>query len=239
MNYRHTRSNEQDMNFNSIPALALCIALLAVNSANAQKLTGNKHLWLSDSTQVIYVASGTCPNCYHYLPSNLRVAKNQAGEPEISLLKISETENDPVTGGIMHLLLVWGLDSKQEAETQQVIRAEFDSLAIMVGAVTVNNPSDIETLSIEGDDALARVLREGIRGRSAASSVPGGKMALSFRFDELQIRTLLEYIEKKKASDTHFKIYLNSIVPDSESPGSYPAPTYLVLNFIKLYPLFQ
>lgn len=219
-------------------AIALCLACWASCMAHAQKIPGAKPLSLSDSTQVTCLASSACPNCYHYMPTNFTVAKNQAGQPEISLLKISETENDPVTGGILHVLLVWGLDARQEAEAQQRIRAEYDSLAVLVGAVSVDNPADAQTLTIAGDDALAKVLRAGVKGKSEAAVSPGSKMALSFRFDEAQIATVLEFVEQKKNTDAVFKIYLNCRVPYQDGPGSYPVPVRLNLHFSKLYTLF-
>lgn len=217
----------------------LCLGIFAAHITLSQNPKGFKSILLKDSTEVSFLAANTCPNCYYYLPTHFKVAKNAAGQPEISLLKISETENDPITGGILHILLSWGLDGAQEAEFQEKLRATHDSLAVAIGAISVNNVPGVPSLTIDGEDALAKVLRAGVKGLSEASVSAGAKMALSFRFDEAQVTTLLKYLEKQKKSDARFTVHLNGVIPYSDGMGSYPLPLSLSLSFADLYALFQ
>ena len=224
------------MKHKPIIPIALLFSILAWGSLSAQNLKGYKYVALSDSTKVIYLSASACPNCYYYLPTNLRVSQNESGQPETSLLKISETENDPITGGILHVLLVWGLDEKQEAEAQQKIRTEYDSLAVLIGAVNVENSPNVPNLSLIGEDAFSKALRSGAKNQSSAAVSPGTKMALSFRFDEEQVKTVLEDLEKKKSTDAQFAVDLNCAVPNSDGIGNRTVPIRLKFNFSKLYP---
>lgn len=227
------------MKKNNIAAFVLCLGVLAAQAAQSQGQKGFASVLLKDSTEVSFLLANTCPNCYYYLPTNFKVARNTAGQPEISLLKISETENDPITSGILHILLSWGLDGAQEAEFQEKLRSTHDSLAVVIGAISVNNTLGVPSLTIDGDDALAKVLREGVKGLSEAAVSAGAKMALSFKFDEAQVSTLLKYLEKKKKSDARFTVRLVGVIPYKDGLGSYPLPINLSLSFSDLYPLFQ
>jgi hypothetical protein len=221
------------------PLIAIFLLFSVLTLPAQQSLRAYNHVKLNDSTKVHFVAAPACPNCYYYLPTHFRVSTTESGQPEASFLKISETENSPVMGGIMHTLLVWGLDARQEAEAQLKIRAEFDTLAMLIGAVTVENPADATTLGIIGDDSFANALRAGAKNQSNAAVSPGTKMALSFRFDETEVQKILEYIEKGKATDAQFAADLYCVIPDPEGLGSRQLPLRLKLNAANLYPYFK
>jgi hypothetical protein len=190
---------------------------------------------LGDSTVVQVFPTSQCEHCFRYVPFGLRVPKNEAKQPEASLLKISETENDPVTGGIMHVMLVWGLDARQEADLQERLRTGVDSLAVLLGAATVENPEDAK-VSITGDDKVADLLRSAMKNRSGVANIPGVKMAVSFRFDEAQVKPLLECLAKPCKTDAAFEIDLRTLYDGWRVP---PRHIRLSLPFTALMRYFN
>jgi hypothetical protein len=192
---------------------------------------------LGDQTEVGVFMSDQCVHCYRYLPTGLRVPRNEAGQPEASLLKISENEGDPITGGIMHLMLVWGLNVKQELELQSALRETVDSMAVMLGAANVETTGD-EKVSIRGDGPLGDALRAALKSSSSVANSAGGKMALSFRFDEGQVKVLLDCIEKICDNEVAFEIELRALYEDKYSQQR-ARRLRLSLPFVEVVPFFR
>src|SRR4051812_9671747 len=89
-----------------------------INIGNAQVLDNENKIavTLKDGTSVIcYGKAGRTEsqksNEYYYLPTNLRLSKNKAGDPEFLFMKYitdAKAENGGVDGALMHFLMEWG-----------------------------------------------------------------------------------------------------------------------------------
>lgn len=184
-------------------------------SGTAQTVTfeGAQAFVLKDQTRVVVFPAKDCEHCFYYIPTHFRISFNESKQPEVSLLKISESENDPVTGGFLHALFTWGLDGTQDTELQELIRSNTDSLGVLLGATTAENDTTLPGIQIKGKDELSDILRAGLKSSSGVATTPGGKMALSFRFDEAQMKVLQDALDHNGAkSDAVFEINLVVLV---------------------------
>lgn len=150
---------------------------------------------------LVLYAAADCDHCYYYLPSSLRVASRGAkGTPEVSLVTWKDDENAKTTGGILHLLVEWGLKSDHEKNVQKALRSTHDSLAVLMGPVLVTAYDSGGV--IDGNDKLSSLLNACLNNTPTIPTTPGAKMALSFRFTEKEIDDFLYYMkhpEKSKA----------------------------------------
>lgn len=187
--------------------------------AFAQTLTYEhaRQYTLSDRTPVAVFQASGCENCYYYFPTNFRLSVRENGEPEISLLKITETDDGPILGGILHVLTVWGLTNKQETELQELIHTKQDSAGVLLGVSAVQESTESRGLAIVGGDSLANLLRRSLTNLPGVATTPGGKMAMSFRLDADDTKYLLKVLDDKNfKSETRLEILLYSQV---EVPG--------------------
>jgi hypothetical protein len=192
----------------------LCLVCLS-RSGTAQTVNfeGAQAFVLKDQTRVVVFPAKDCEHCFYYIPTHFRISFNESKQPEVSLLKISESENDPVTGGFLHTLFTWGLDSTQDTELQQLIRSKTDSLGVLLGATTAENDTTLPGIQIKGKDELSKVIRAGLKSSSGVATTPGSKMAMSFRFDEAQMKVLQEALDNTGVkSDAVFEINLVVLV---------------------------
>ena len=143
---------------------------------------------LRDGTTVMILNSLDEPSEYYYLPLDIQITRNK-GLPEISLL-IYRNDRNEITGGILHVLMTWGLTPKQEKEAQTIITQRIDSLGSLKG------PGDITLdpgeLQFDQQNLFARGLE---RSRSASIKVPTmamHKTAASFNLSPLVARFLVD-----------------------------------------------
>ncbi len=198
-------------------------SLCTVGAAQVPNIEGAQALVLKDQTEVVLLPAKGCEHCYYYVPANFRVSRNEAKEAELSLLKISESENSPVIGGILHVLFVWGYDASQHAELEQLIGTHTDSLGVLLGATSVEESPDAPGIKITGDDALAKVLRSGLKSSSGVATTPGSKMAMSFRFNEAEMKELQKALDDPKLdSKSAFEINLSVLVDTEHFMKRYP-----------------
>ncbi|MDX2249410.1 MAG: hypothetical protein SF052_21685 [Bacteroidia bacterium] len=157
--------------------------LILFNSSFAQQVDMRKgvKITLSDETQVSLYPSVDYRNQFYYSPVNLRISIKNA-QPEYSFLTFKENDEGPVTGGLFHILLTWGLDSRQEAEALQKLQATVDSTAQIYGALPVEPVKTISGFEIISGNKGAEILRRSLKSAAGPPTVPGGKMAASFMF---------------------------------------------------------
>jgi hypothetical protein len=136
-------------------------------------------------------ASMECRVCYYYLPVGLRLSRmKNSNVPQISLLTWKDDETSNVSGGILHLLLEWGLNAQEENEVKHALRLKRDTTAVLIGPAMVFVSSG---LAVSGKDHLAFLLRKCLTSESATAAMPGSAMAMSFRFSENEIDDFLQY----------------------------------------------
>jgi hypothetical protein len=158
-------------------------------------------LKLADGTAVTLIRAepaDDAPHEYRYLPANLSIARRSDGAEEFSFLLYRETEGGEIEGGIMHLLLRWGLSGKQEAELQRALRRDVDSLGTVMGAAPVGPSEDGSSWEITSRGGVGSILNRAIASSGNVPTAPGGKLAMSFRFDARDAARMSEALHGKR-----------------------------------------
>jgi hypothetical protein len=168
--------------------------VMGIASANAQ--IEYEQLKLQDGTKVSYLVGDADENgsqaCF-YLPANMRIStKNNL--PEFSFLSYRQDSLSPVQGGIMHLLMTWGLDEQQETEFQSLLTKK-DSTLRLAGAYPIISAAG---LMISSNHPVAKILRESMSGSGQVPVMPNDRMAASFRFNAEQANRMIEAIENNE-----------------------------------------
>ncbi len=120
----------------------------------------------------------------------------------------------------MHFLTVWGLTQKQEKELQRKLNSRVDSSVVLMGAVSVEMDLGNDEVMITGKHDLVEHLNLALTSSAKVASNPGSKMGMSFRFDETNVETIIEAVEKPKRLST--ELHLNLIFSSkSQKPYAY------------------
>ena len=133
-----------------------------------------------------------CSHCYYYLPSFLKVSRKADTKiPEASLVTWRNDKDSKVIGGILHVLVEWGITEESEQCVKKMVRTKIDSLGVIMGPVSVRAIDSLPV--IKGNDKLATLLKASLTNAASRPTIPGAKMGLSFKFSEAQIDEFLYY----------------------------------------------
>jgi hypothetical protein len=151
---------------------------------------------LRDGTPVLIFSSIKDPSSYYYLPRKIQVACNK-GVPEISLM-IYRNDRNEITGGILHVLMTWGLTAVQEKEAQNIITNRIDSLGYLKGAGDIT----LRTGELEFDDEnlFAKGLEKSSTLTVKVPTLPVHKTAASFNLSPLVARFLVDELNSPQES---------------------------------------
>lgn len=173
-------------------------------SCHAQLLSAERGhtLALGTDFEVMLLPSAENRTHYYYLPMNFQLAEKE-GVPEISLL-LYRDKNNRLSGGLLHVLITWGLTPKQELKLNQLL-FEIDSTGIFMGPAEVNFQMDTE-VKISGD-GLSSLLISSATSPIKISSTGLHKTAASFRFSGNDAQTVWDVINKKSSlpANTRFE----------------------------------
>ncbi len=156
--------------------------------AGQAMLAETRVVYTHDSGQQTELYAGkSCESCYYYIPNEFYIARKPGGVPELSLLTWKNDDNSKTTGGILHVLALWGISAGEEEKITRYLKAQVDSTARVMGPATVTTSGNT---FITGSDDLTRLLAMRVNAMPKAPYTPGSKMALSFRFREEDIDVL-------------------------------------------------
>lgn len=164
---------------------------IVTSSLTGQSLDGDSRrpVKLKDGTCIILCRSSEDPGAYYYLPKDLTLSRRN-GIPEISLM-LYTNEKKEITGGILHVLLTWGLTENQEKELQQYI-TETDSLGTLRGAADITLLTGI--LEFDQKNVFAKGLERSSTQNIKIATQPIHKTAASFDLSPLMARFLADEI---------------------------------------------
>ena len=186
--------------------------------------------------EVILYAAQDCTHCYYYQPVDFRMSSRPDGTPEGSLVTWKNDSESEIIGGVLHLLITWGLTAEREKATQAFIRSTVDSLGTLMGPSTIM--ATPETLTIHGDDKLAKILKSSLSNVPLAPVTPGSKTALSFRFNEDVIDDVLYYLKNPgKTTTSLMALYTYEVT--SSTGISKTRTTKLTLGFKEILQLIK
>lgn len=126
---------------------------------------------------------------YYYLPSSLKLSKNENGIPQFLLLKYMADEETPdrdMSGAIMHFLMEWGLTGEQRKECERKLKdlRPNEKEPKIVGPITVAAPPGESfgvTSAIASDESFNN---SGLIASGSAPVIEGGKVAVAANFNK-------------------------------------------------------
>jgi hypothetical protein len=179
--------------------MKLLLPVVITMPSPAQMLTkdSERKVMLNDGISVVIYSASDELSSYYYLPKNIQVSQKN-GLPEISLM-LYQNEQKQITGGILHVLLSWGLTSSQKTELQQKLTKNIDSLGVLRDAGDLEFDSD--ELNFDPDDPYAHEFESASRSKIRVPSHSTSKTAASFQLSpELAQYFHTELSKKKKHS---------------------------------------
>ncbi len=218
--------------------IAAALSGLLPATAKAQVLDSENKLsvTLNDGTQVIlYAKAGDRPGVktaeYYYLPTALRLSRNDGGEPQFLFMKFltdARDDNGGVSGALLHFLMEWGLNEKQMSEAQEKARQKVPGAKVMgpiqvekegegsykLTSASLSTPG--QTLNVSGD----------------APVFPGGKVATAARMDKAAAQLIANSFDKAK-SDISLTLRFKFRVLMPAAKGR------IVINWRKIYEKYQ
>lgn len=217
--------------------MAAFFSLLAV-SGLAQTLDGENRLALvlNDGTQVILYGkagsrTGVRTNDYYYLPTNLRLSKNSAGEPEFVFLKyVTDAREDAggVSGALMHFLMEWGLTEQQLKEAKEKLK-QLKPGAQLLGPAAVETNGE---RSFEVKSATLSSQGQTLNISGSAPVFPGGKVVTAAKMDKYAAQLLVNTFDKA-TSDVSLVLRFNYRVMLPAAKGR------IIIDWRKIYEKYQ
>jgi hypothetical protein len=223
--------------FISTALAAALVSLLAV-SGLAQTLDGENRLALvlNDGTQVVLYGkagsrTGVRTNEYYYLPTNLRLSKNSAGEPEFVFLKyVTDAREDAggVSGALMHFLMEWGLTEQQLKEAREKLK-QLKPGAQLLGPAAVETNGE---RSFEVKSATLSSQGQTLNISGSAPVFPGGKVVTAAKMDKYAAQLLVNTFDKA-TSDVSLVLRFNYRVMLPAAKGR------IIIDWRKIYEKYQ
>lgn len=200
----------------------LTFVLLTSGAVPAQ-LPVSADVTLSDGTRLqLFREAGQSPGStiYYYLPVNLRISDSD-GYSEFSFIVFRNDSLSPIRGGLMHLLLVWGLTPAQQAEAERLLLAETDSSAVIGGSLFMDEDPAYPGFEILSDSPLAHILRRSLKNAGGTPLNAGAKIAAAFSFSAEDAAEMNKALEKASNFDgIRFKMYFKL----NNAPYTHRAP---------------
>ena len=150
-------------------------------------------------------------NRYYYLPSGLRLSKNNDGTPQFLFSKYTtEDAAAGTTGALMHFLMEWGLTEEQREEIQGKLKSRLGRLAALDDRFAgVTDPQlmgavDVRTAPESSFEVISAVLRDGDATPTLVTSghapiIPGGKVAVAALMEEKAAQLLAASFEESNS----------------------------------------
>jgi hypothetical protein len=139
-------------------------------------------------------------NNYYYLPCNLRLSKKKDGTPEFLFLKFTSDDKNATgvaQGGLLHLLMEFGLTQEQEKELQGLLKAK-NKEAVLKGAADVDPDGD-NSVRIISATLNTKEMTRNLVFNGKAPTFPGSKIAVAAMLDKQGAQIFAATLEKTKS----------------------------------------
>jgi hypothetical protein len=194
--------------------LLLPVVITMPSQAQILMKDSARKVMLNDGINVVVYSASDEPSSYYYLPRNIQVSQRD-GLPEISLM-LYQNKQKEITGGILHVLLTWGLTTSQQMELQNKVSENIDSLGVLRDAADLELDSD--ELTFDPDDEYAIEFETASRVKVRIPSHPTSKTAASFELSPELALYIYQELSKKNnySSVTMYATYTYTVV----TPGN-------------------
>lgn len=187
-------------------ACALLLAACSAASAGVASMLydGKLDVTLNDGTSVtLYptLRSTRARPEYYYLPTNLHVALKPDGVPQFLFLKFTTEERETeggIQGGLLHLLMEFGLTPQQEAELKAKVRA-INERAEVAGVAPVEPDGETSTFQITSATLTDEGLTKSLTTSGKAPLVPGARVAAAARLTGQGAQLLAATLDKTRS----------------------------------------
>lgn len=194
--------------------LAVLLLLLGVSQeGTAQRLmaASKLQLTLNDGTDVVlYRADKTSKWYYLPPPESIRVAKRENGDDEFLFIKFTtddKVEDGGAQGGLLHFLVVWGLEHEQTEELAQKLRAVRGPRASVAGPVDLE-PQAEKSFALVSATLSDQELTKSLVVSGVAPVMEGGRAAIAARLDKNGAQLLEATLKMNRgASDFTVEFY--------------------------------
>ncbi len=129
---------------------------------------------------------------FYYIPADFYLSEKKE-IPEFSFLEYQDEAN---SRSVLHLLLTWGLSKQETEHLERLLVEQVDSNAFVAGGAFLEHGKP--AFEILGENELANILRQSLKGGSMPPTTAGGKMALAFHLDTEGTRLFQEALAQRK-----------------------------------------
>jgi hypothetical protein len=157
---------------------------------------------LNDGARVILIPSAEEPTHYYYIPETIQLSTRK-GIPEASLLFYRDNDNG-FDGGIMHVLLTWGLTADQERAVRHQL-LKIDTAGVLIGGAELLF-QDEDYLKLQSETSLAKIFDRSSTNPIRISPQNSSKTAASFRFSGDDAAQIHKAIHAKASTKNMFSI---------------------------------
>lgn len=190
-----------------LTAWTLLVLSIAPNYSKAQILDSENKITvvLKDKTTVtLYGQAATLSDNktknYYYLPCNLRLSKKPDGTPQFLFLKFTSDERNATgvtQGGLLHLLMEYGLTKEQERELAQILNSRYNG-AVLMGAANVEEDGENSVRIISATLNTKETTRT-LVFNGKAPTLPGSKIAVAGILDKQGAQIFSATLERARS----------------------------------------
>ena len=191
-------------------SLLLLMAYAVVSFSQDIDMETKVSIFLDDDTEVILYGKAksekpsegaeALEGKYYYLPpaNSLRLADLDNGKKQLSLIKYSGNKNADIEGGILSLVLEFGLTSDQELELQNKLKEKIGKHARIMGSIQLM--PKVGKTSGELTVLFASVGESSLLSRSSAPTSQRGRIAVIAKLDHFGTQAIEDLIRRKSTS---------------------------------------
>ena len=195
--------------------VSLSLLVLAFLFAGSLELTAQRllaysklQLTLDDGTKVVLYRSDKTRKWYYLPPSeSIRIAKRPTGEDEFLFIKFTtddKVEDGGAQGGLLHFLVVWGLEPEQTEDLARKLKEARGPNASVAGPVDLE-PQEGKSFALVSATLSDQSLTKSLVISGVAPVMEGGRAAIAARLDKNGAQ-LLEATMKQNRGATDFTV---------------------------------
>ena len=184
----------------------------------AQLLNSEKQhrVTVGEGVSIILIPSVDEPSRYYYLPNSIQLS-TQSGVPEASLLFYRDKSN-AFGGGILHVLMTWGLTAEQE-KTAIARLHKIDSTATLAGAAELEFPNN-GIVEFTRTNEMSAILQRSANAAIRIAPTPYSKSAASFHLSSEDAEKIWKLVESNSPQGASARLGIDYSYKVAEYAGA-------------------
>ncbi len=139
---------------------------------------------------------------YYYLPPQIRLGMRPDGTPEFLFVRYTtdaKADAGGTQGGLMHMLMEWGLTPDQERDLKTKVTAATDGQGVLAGAADLVEGDEKNSFKIISGTLSDNTMTKSLVQSGHAPLLPGGKVAAAANMTANGAQLFLSTVEKAKS----------------------------------------